>query len=140
MKKWVVFLSLFFPTSLWGSELKILTEKGHLLFEAELVTTDAQTSLGLMYRTELKDRHGMLLVMNPQNRTVMWMKNTSIPLDMMFINTQGTIVHIQENTKPYSTKPIGYFTNVLAVFEVPSGTCDKEGIHVGDKVSYHLFQ
>src|SRR3954465_12736993 len=80
--------------------LEIATKSGVQVFSVEMATTDQEKETGLMYRKELADGKGMLFDFSPEQQISMWMKNTYIPLDMMFIRADGTILRIAENTEP----------------------------------------
>jgi uncharacterized membrane protein (UPF0127 family) len=150
---WVVFLvgSLLIPLEgrVYGTgptrdafprgELEIQTRGGRHRFSVELALTAEQQALGLMYRAELPDDAGMLFV-HPQTRpTSMWMKNTLLPLDMLFLAADGTIVRIAEETEPLSTRTIPSGEPVKGVLELRGGTVRRLGIEPGDRVLHPLF-
>ncbi|MDP1882871.1 MAG: DUF192 domain-containing protein, partial [Bradyrhizobium sp.] len=86
--------------------LEIVTRNGVHVFSVEMATTDKERETGLMYRKELPDGKGMLFDFSPEQQISMWMKNTFIPLDMIFIRADGRILRIAENTEPHSLKII----------------------------------
>ena len=86
------------------STLEIATKNGVHIFSVEMATTEDEKSKGLMYRRELADGKGMLFDFSPEQQISMWMKNTYISLDMIFIRADGRILRIAENTEPESTK------------------------------------
>src|SRR3954468_14426369 len=86
--------------------LEIVTKSGVQAFSVEMATTDQEKQTGLMYRKELADGKGMLFDFSPEQQISMWMKNTYIPLDMIFIRADGRILRIAENTEPLSTRII----------------------------------
>ena len=86
--------------------LEIATKSGVQVFSVEMATTEEEKTTGLMYRKELADGKGMLFDFSPEQQVSMWMKNTYIPLDMIFIRADGRILRIAENTEPLSTKII----------------------------------
>ena len=86
--------------------LEIATRSGVQVFSVEMATTEEEKTQGLMYRKELSDGKGMLFDFSPEQQISMWMKNTYIPLDMIFIRADGRILRIAENTEPLSTKII----------------------------------
>ena len=108
-------------------------------FTVELATTELQQEQGLMFRTQLAEGHGMLFVFGEPRIAAMWMKNTLIPLDMLFIDSEGKIVHIGERATPQSEAIITSEIPVKAVLELAGGTCDKQDIKVGDIVSHATF-
>ncbi|MET4384286.1 uncharacterized membrane protein (UPF0127 family) [Bradyrhizobium sp. F1.4.3] len=119
--------------------LEIVTKTGVQVFSVEMATTDEEKQTGLMYRKELADGKGMLFDFNPEQDVSMWMKNTYVSLDMIFIRTDGRILRIAENTEPLSTKIISSQGLARAVLEVPAGTAQKYGIRPGDRVGHPLF-
>ena len=120
--------------------LKIVTKSGaQVPFSVEVATTDQEKQTGLMFRKELPDGKGMLFDFSPEQEVSMWMENTYIPLDMIFIRADGRILRIAENTKPMSKKIIPSMGLVKGVLEVPAGTAQKYGIHPGDHVAHPLF-
>ena len=84
--------------------LEIATKSGVQVFSVEMATTEEEKRTGLMYRKELADGKGMLFDFNPEQEISMWMKNTYVSLDMIFIRADGRILRIAENTEPLSTK------------------------------------
>ena len=120
--------------------LEIATKSGVKMFAVEMATTDAERETGLMYRKELADGRGMLFDFTPEQEVSMWMKNTYIPLDMIFIRADGRILRIAENTEPLSTKIIPSGGLAKGVLEVIGGTAKKYGIVPGDVVAHPLFK
>lgn len=92
-----------------------------------------------MFRDELVNRHGMLFDFKQPLIIRMWMKNTLIPLDMLFIDSDGTIVHIAQNAQPHSEKIIAAPQKALAVLEIGGGEAQRLGIAIGDRVSHPVF-
>ncbi|MGY4624635.1 uncharacterized membrane protein (UPF0127 family) [Bradyrhizobium sp. USDA 4486] len=119
--------------------LEIVTKNGVQVFSVEMATTEEEKQTGLMYRKELADGKGMLFDFNPEQEVSMWMKNTYVPLDMIFIRADGRILRIAENTEPLSTKIISSGGPARAVLEVLAGTAQKYGIRPGDRVGHPLF-
>ena len=89
-----------------------------------------------MYRTYMPVNQGMLFDFEYPQKITMWMKNTYIPLDMLFIDNDGVIVSIAANTEPMSTETISSGQEVRAVLEVNANQAETHGIKVGDRVSY----
>jgi len=118
--------------------LEIVTKTGVHVFSVEMATTEEENT-GLMYRKELPDGKGMLFDFSPEQEVSMWMKNTYIPLDMIFIRADGRILRIAENTEPLSTKIIPSRGLAKGVLEVIAGTAQKYGIAPGDRVAHPLF-
>lgn len=104
------------------------------LFNVELAVTPQEQQRGLMGRMSLGQDNGMVFLY-PQDRVVkMWMANTFIPLDMLFVDQQGKVIHIEHNTVPMSRVPIGPDAPVRAVLEISGGVSKELGIKVGDRV------
>ncbi|POR43546.1 hypothetical protein CRT23_07890 [Methylobacterium sp. V23] len=101
--------------------------------------TDAERSRGLMYRRTMAPDHGMLFDFEASAPVAMWMKNTYLPLDMLFIRADGTIAKIAADTEPLSTKVIPSNEAVLSVLELNAGTAARLRIHAGDRVEHALF-
>lgn len=108
-------------------------------FTVEIADTDAARARGLMFRHHLPEDHGMLFDFITPRPVSMWMKNTYIPLDMLFIRADGTIADIAERTTPHSTDIIGSREPVRAVLELAGGVARKRGIRAGDRVVHRLF-
>src|SRR3954462_682514 len=121
------------------SPLEIVTRSGVQVFSVELATTEEEKTTGLMYRKELPDGKGMLFDFSPAQEVSMWMKNTYISLDMIFIRPDGRVLRIAENTEPLSTKIIPSGGPAKAVLEVIAGTARKYGIQPGDRIAHPLF-
>ncbi len=120
--------------------LEIVTKNGVHVFSVEMATTDKERETGLMYRKELPDGKGMLFDFSPEQQISMWMKNTFIPLDMIFIRADGRILRIAENTEPHSLAIISSGGLAKGVLEVIAGTAQKYGIAPGDRVAHPLFK
>ena len=122
-----------------GDRLFVLTADSRYEFFIEIAITPAQRSQGLMYRTELAANAGMLFHYGEPQIITMWMANTLIPLDMIFISADGRIVSIAERTVPESRATIPSEAPAIAVLEVPGGTADRLGIVPTDVVIHHFF-
>jgi uncharacterized membrane protein (UPF0127 family) len=120
--------------------LVVLTAKGPQRFEVEVAREDADRSRGLMFRRSLAADRGMLFDFAQLAPVSMWMKNTYVSLDMLFIRPDGTIARVAENTEPLSTRTIESGEPVLAVLEVAAGTAKRLGIKRGDRVEHTLFR
>ena len=119
--------------------LTLATETDAVMLTVEIADTDELRSRGLMFRQRLPEDRGMLFDFQEPRPVSMWMKNTYIPLDMLFIREDGTIAYIAENTVPKSLDTIGISEPVLAVLELAGGVSRKIGIRAGDKVYHRLF-
>ena len=109
-------------------------------FQVEMATTDQEKSVGLMFRTSLADDAGMLFPYGPPQEITMWMRNTYIPLDMVFIHADGTIARIEANTEPLSEAIISSGSAVSAVLEIAGGAASRLGIKPGDIVRHPFFK
>jgi uncharacterized membrane protein (UPF0127 family) len=117
------------------SELSIRTAGGKTYpFTIELALNDAQREHGLMFRKQMDTNHGMLFDFGAERQVSMWMENTVLALDMVFIRTDGSIAHIRENAVPFSRDIIDSRGPVKYVLELNAGRTRALGIKVGDKV------
>ena len=105
-------------------------------FNVELAITPQQMAQGLMYRRQMAADAGMLFVYDPPDNAVFWMKNTFIPLDMIFIGTDGRILNIAERTIPQSETPVPAAGLTKAVLEINGGASSRLGIKAGDRVRH----
>jgi uncharacterized membrane protein (UPF0127 family) len=120
--------------------LEIASKTGVHVFAVEIADTEAARAKGLMFRKELPDGEGMLFDFQREQEVSFWMKNTYIPLDMIFIRGDGRILRIAENTEPLSTRIIPSGGPVRAVLEVIGGTARRLGITPGDRVAFPIFK
>jgi uncharacterized membrane protein (UPF0127 family) len=126
-----------FPTS----SLVIETQGGQRHpFRIELALTPAQQAQGLMWRERMDDDQGMLFINPVERMASFWMMNTLIPLDMVFVDRTGRIVHIHENAIPHDTTPIPSRYPVLGILEVNGGLTRRLGIRPGDRVVHDVFR
>jgi uncharacterized protein len=121
------------------SSLVVVTASREIRFEVELALNDSERSRGLMYREKLGPYDGMLFDFHQDAPVSFWMKNTLIPLDMLFIAGDGTIKHIHANATPLSTDAIPSQFPVRAVLEINGGSARLLGIKPGDKVKHAIF-
>jgi uncharacterized membrane protein (UPF0127 family) len=121
------------------AELTIVTATGPHKFTVELATTPAQMEQGLMFRRSLGADAGMLFDYRQPSMAVMWMKNTLIPLDMLFVDQAGRILNIHERAVPGSLETIASAGAVRAVVELNGGTAARLGIKPGDRVVFPIF-
>ncbi len=122
------------------STLEIATADGRkLAFSIELAQDSAQRGLGLMFRQKLAADAGMLFDFQTDQDVAMWMKNTFIPLDMLFVRADGTIHRITERTVPQSLEAIWSQGKVRAVLELNGGTVSRLSIRPGDKLIHPVF-
>ena len=109
-------------------------------FQVEVMRTDAERAKGLMFRRFLPADRGMLFDFKTEQPVMMWMKNTYLPLDMIFISRKGLVTHVAENAEPLSERIISSNGPVFAVLEVNAGTAARLGIKAGDRVDHPLFK
>ncbi len=149
MRHGLVLLVLAFVAVLAGAprvaaqgveRLSIATVGGERVFSVEVMRTDAERAKGLMFRRYMPEDRGMLFDFKQVAPVAMWMQNTYIPLDMLFIRADGTIARIEEHTEPLSTRTIPSGEPVLAVLELNAGVSARLGIKPGDRVAHSLFK
>src|SRR5580704_11245259 len=124
-----------FPTA----ELTIVSASGPHKFTVELATTPAQMEQGLMFRQSLAADAGMLFDYRAPAMASMWMKNTLIPLDMLFVDEHGRIVNIHERAIPQSLDLIVAAAPVRVVIELNGGSASRLGLKPGDEVIFPIF-
>ena len=122
------------------SALTIETKRGPVRFTIELATTPDQQQHGLMFRRSLAQNAGMLFLYGTDSPHSFWMKNTIIPLDILFVKRDGAIARIAANAKPLSEEPIPSGGPVRAVLEIPGGRAAQLGVAVGDKVRHSVLE
>ena len=115
--------------------LEIASKSGVHVFAVDLAVTDEERERGLMFRRSLPESYGMLFDFKRDQDVSMWMKNTFVSLDMIFIRSDGRIQRIAESTEPQSERIIPSGGPVRAVLEVVGGTAKKLGIEPGDRVA-----
>jgi uncharacterized membrane protein (UPF0127 family) len=124
----------------FAEPLHIETAEGKVrTFDVEVVSDDAARAKGLMNRTELAADRGMLFVFSQEQMAQFWMKNTLIPLDMIFIGVDGAVRGVHAGAQPNDLTPISSPGRVLGVLEVNGGTAEKLGIAAGDTVKHPVF-
>jgi uncharacterized membrane protein (UPF0127 family) len=121
------------------SSLVIVTAAREIKFDIDMATTEPQREHGLMFRKQLGAYEGMLFDFFREQPVAFWMKNTLIPLDMVFIAADGTVRHVHANAVPMSTDTIPSEAAVRAVLEINGGTARLLGIKQGDKVKHPIF-
>lgn len=121
-------------------KLSIKTSETIYDFDIELALDDSHRQYGLMFRTELPEMNGMLFIYDRERDLAMWMKNTFIPLDILFIDRDGIIITIAKSTQPRSLDRISSKGRAKAVLELNGGLTDKLGIMVGDVIIHETFK
>lgn len=115
-------------------------EGSELTFDIELAVSPEQQAQGLMYRQSLAADAGMLFIYRPARRVSMWMRNTLIPLDMLFIAEDGVVVKVAERTVPLSLATVSSGERVRGVLEINGGMASRLGIRPGDRVVHPAFE
>ena len=121
------------------SEAALVTERGRFVFAVEMALTPAQQAQGLQGRRSLAPSAGMLFDFGDTRPVAMWMKNTPLSLDMLFIDEVGVVVNIARDTTPLSLRTIPSAAPVRAVLELNAGTARRLGAKPGDRVLHPLF-
>lgn len=125
------------PAGLEQAPLSITTAAGTThRFVVEIARTPEEQAQGMMNRQSLAPDRGMLFPYDPPQPVAFWMKNTLIPLDMVFISPGGQILRIEANTVPLSLDPVGSGDVVVAVLELAGGRAAELGVSAGDKVEW----
>jgi uncharacterized protein len=108
--------------------------------DVEMADDPKEKELGLMFRTELADNQGMLFPYGAPQEVSMWMHNTYIPLDMVFIRADGTVHRIERRAEPLSDRIISSEGPVSAVLELAGGAAERLGLKPGDRVRHPFFK
>lgn len=119
--------------------LTIETARGPVAFKVEIADTDAERQRGLMFRTTLPPDRGMLFDFGSAAPRAFWMKNTYIPLDILYIDADGRVIWIAAMTEPFSEEPIPSHGKALGVLEIAGGRAAELGIDIGDRVRHRIF-
>lgn len=117
----------------------VQTDEGDVVFDALIADSDEERQRGLMFREALADNEGMLFNYGEVQTVSMWMRNTLIPLDLIYIAPDGEILKIIANAQPHSLRPLGSDFPVLGVLEVRGGLTRDAGIRPGDIVRHDMF-
>ncbi len=127
------------PQSLRTEPLAITTHRGEAHFTVEIADTNQSREIGLMCRTHLAPDRGMLFDFKQVQIVAFWMKDTLIPLDMVFIAADGRIVSIARGAAPMDETPIPSAGPILGVLEIAAGRADALGLQPGDRVRERIF-
>lgn len=119
--------------------LKIQTASGEESFGLEIADTDQKRSAGLMYRKDFPADRAMIFVFGEERPVMMWMANTPLPLDMLFVRNDGSIARVAENTVPFSKDIVASGEPAAFVIEVNAGIAAKLGIKAGDTVKHRII-
>lgn len=138
IKTLTILVCVLFASAAWAQErvpLVIETAAGaRHMFQVEIADDDQERAQGLMYRKSMAPDEGMLFVFDRPSRITMWMQNTPLPLDMLFLGRDGRIVDLHERAVPYSTDTIAARRRAKFVLEVIGGTVERLGLARGDRV------
>ena len=121
------------------SEILIVSKSGEHKFVVDVATTMAQRQMGLMYRKNMARNRGMMFDFGEEQLIAMWMKNTLIPLDMLFVDKTGRILQIERATTPLSLQTIAGRRPAMSVIELNAGLTTELGISEGDQVMHNIF-
>ena len=124
------------PAGLEQVPLTITSDGKAHQFTVEVAKTSEEQAMGLMYRNKLAPDRGMIFPFDPPRDASFWMRNTLIPLDMIFVRADGSIANIAANTVPYSEEPVPSDGPVKAVLELAGGRTAELGIKPGDMVKW----
>lgn len=146
----VVFIAIYFLYIKKSSNEPEWVKEGEVTFinndsrqklakiDVEVAINPAERQQGLMYRSKMEEDKGMIFIFERDDMQAFWMKNTIIPLDIMFIDSKGVINTIHKNTVPFSERSLPSKTKSQFVVEVNGGYCDRHGIKEGDLIEYKL--
>ena len=119
--------------------LKLLTAQATQVIAIEIAETPEEKAQGLMFRTHLDDKSGMLFSYEKPQEITMWMRNTYIPLDMVFIRANGVVHRIESRTEPLSENIIASRGDVIACLELAGGAAERLGLKPGDRIEHRYF-
>jgi len=121
-------------------EIVLVSSVGEFRFTAEIADTSKKRQVGLMFREEMLPTHGMLFDFEANEVVAMWMKNTPLSLDMVFIKPDGTVARIARKTKPFSTDIVASGEPVSHVLELNAGITLQIGLKPGDRIKHRFFK
>ncbi|RLK10707.1 DUF192 domain-containing protein [Ruegeria conchae] len=122
-----------------SDRVELRNELAQVRFDIELAVTPQERSRGLMFRESMPNRSGMLFIFDPPQRVAFWMKNTLIPLDMIFTDKAGTVTRVHEGAIPGDLTPIEGGDSVYAVLEINAGLAARYGIRPGTQMRHQVF-
>ncbi len=137
---WLSLAGLAHAAPLRVEKLEVVTATGTTAFQVEVADTEASREQGLMFRKRLAPDKGMLFDFKVPQQAAFWMKNTLIPLDIIFIAPNGRIVSIARNAVPMSEVPIPSGGVVRGVLEIAGGRAAQLGLYPGDRVKHRIFK
>ena len=127
-----------FPVKASDQKISVLTQRGNISYSVEIADTPDLQKKGLMYRSNLPTNQGMVFVFEKKAPVSMWMKNTYIPLDMLFVDEKGIIRHIHEHAKPLDETIIYCPDAVKYVIEINADQVRQNQIRILDQVIFHF--
>lgn len=134
-------MTIFSPAfALRREPMQLITSQGTKQISVEITETAEEKSRGLMFRTHLADDEGMLFFYETPQEITMWMRNTYIPLDMVFIRPDGVVHRIAVRTEPLSEAIVSSGGKVVACLELAGGAAERHGLKVGDRIGHKLFK
>ena len=146
LKLCIIVLAITFQFSaggLWAacssSVMTVMTDRAQVRFEVELAITAEEKAKGLMHRETMANRAGMLFIYDIPQPVAFWMRNTLIPLDMIFIDVRGSVAHVHHNAIPLDETPIYGGDAIKAVLEINAGLAKKFGISKTSTVLHPLI-
>ncbi len=120
--------------------LQVLSGGATHAFQVEIADDEPERETGLMNRDNLPAGQGMLFLFPDARERAFWMKNTHIPLDIIYISKSGEVISIQKNTMPMNETPLHSFGPAAAVLEINGGQADALGIKPGDRITHRFFE
>ncbi|MGH8202991.1 MAG: DUF192 domain-containing protein [Steroidobacteraceae bacterium] len=117
------------------AEIEAQTASGKHRFQVWIAADDPSRERGLMFVRELPPGRGMLFLFEYPQQAAFWMKNTYIPLDLVFIDPAGVVLNVAADARPFTLEPIPSRGEAIAVLEVPAGTARNIGLAAGDRVT-----
>lgn len=133
-------LSCFASYSSQNNQLNIRTQKDMITYHVELAVTPQEQRKGLMHRQTLPDKHGMLFLFHAPRVARMWMKNTLIPLDMIFFDEKGIVTSVHHNARPEDTAIISSMQPVAGVLEINATEAQQYSIEQGSVLDLQPFK
>lgn len=124
------------PNDKQETSLTIQTPRGPVGIKVEIADSEPLRRQGLMHRTRMEKNTGMLFVFDHPDRVMFWMKDTPLPLDILFLSADQKVLYIEEQTVPLSTAIITSPREVKYAIEVNAGFCQKNGVRIGDSVLF----
>lgn len=119
--------------------VELRNDVSQIRFDVELAVTPQERSRGLMFRETMPSRSGMLFIFDPPQPVAFWMKNTLIPLDMIFLDRTGLVTHVHEGAIPGDLTPIEGGDSVYAVLEINAGLAERYAIRPGTQMRHEVF-